>query len=203
MNVMITAYCGERAIARKVKDAGHTPVFVSHRLYDNYRKVKETCDAVILSGGEDVHPGIYLEKPTFTKNWNIARDLFEGEILDYALNIRKIKLLGICRGCQFINAYMGGSLYQDMTEAGFNHNGSHDLTLYEYGNELFDYSDFITTNSYHHQSIKVVAPDFKVIARHRDKTVEGIYSEKYNCLGVQWHPEWMDTTQEVFTWLTS
>ena len=42
-------------------------------------------------------------------------------------------------------------------------------------------------NSFHSQSIKKVAPGFKVIAVSSDGVIEAIEKEKI--LGVQWHPE--------------
>ncbi|VTT02926.1 class I glutamine amidotransferase [Streptococcus dysgalactiae subsp. equisimilis] len=47
-------------------------------------------------------------------------------------------------------------------------------------------------NSFHHQSLKKVADDLKVIARDpRDGTIEAVVStnEAIPFLGVQWHPE--------------
>lgn len=47
----------------------------------------------------------------------------------------------------------------------------------------------IQTNSFHHQLIKDVAPDFKVSARCVDGVVEAIENKDASVIAVQWHPE--------------
>ena len=48
----------------------------------------------------------------------------------------------------------------------------------------------VRVNSYHHQSVKQVADDFKVTAVAPDGVVEGISSDAHAFAhGVQWHPE--------------
>lgn len=42
-----------------------------------------------------------------------ARDAMEARLLDLALAADK-PVLGICRGIQFLNAHLGGTLYQDL-----------------------------------------------------------------------------------------
>ena len=45
-------------------------------------------------------------------------------------------------------------------------------------------------NSYHHQAVKTLSPDFQKTAISEDGLIEGIYmpSRKF-IMGVQWHPE--------------
>lgn len=54
-------------------------------------------------------------------------------------------------------------------------------------------------NSYHHQGIRKVAPQLKIMAIAEDGLVEGLYAEnKTFFMGVQWHPEFIyqdDPTQ--------
>lgn len=50
-------------------------------------------------------------------------------------------------------------------------------------------------NSFHHQGIKDVAPDLRVVALAEDGTVEAVESDTHTwLLGVQWHPERHEAT---------
>ena len=51
----------------------------------------------------------------------------------------------------------------------------------------------MVVNTYHSQSVKNVAPNFKVTAVSKDGVIEAI--ENGNILGVQWHPEAMYDTK--------
>ena len=57
--------------------------------------------------------------------------------------------------------------------------------------------DEIGVNSYHHQAIKDLSPDFEVMAVSEDGLVEGIYMPNHKYIaGVQWHPEFSFETDE-------
>ena len=74
----------------------------------------ELCDGFLFTGGHDVSPDIYGEKPLEGKvSSNRRRDEMELYILRKALESDK-PVLGIYRGIQFINAALGGTLYQDI-----------------------------------------------------------------------------------------
>ena len=74
----------------------------------------DTVDGIIMTGGHDVSPDIYgEEKLEDLVVCNEARDSMEKELLKQALE-KDIPILGICRGIQFINAFLGGTLYQDL-----------------------------------------------------------------------------------------
>src|SRR3712207_9188998 len=58
----------------------------------------EGMDGLLLSGGSDLDPGYYGEKPVPELGVTIPeRDEFEMALLEHALR-RKIPILGICRG---------------------------------------------------------------------------------------------------------
>ena len=78
---------------------------------------EDTCalmdklDGVILSGGNDINPVICKQcADEYTGELTCRRDDQELDILDYIFKKRSIPLLGICRGSQILNAYLGGSL---------------------------------------------------------------------------------------------
>jgi putative glutamine amidotransferase len=151
------------------------------------------CDGLIITGGViDINPKWYNEKP-LNKYKNIIYG--EDDEIDFAY-IKKFyennkPILGICRGIQSINVYFGGSLYQDIPKHNFkDKTETHSVKLYK---NYFLYNCYnkekIEVNSFHHQSIREIACDFKVTAISDDGIIEGIESE--NILGVQWHPEIM------------
>jgi len=50
----------------------------------------------------------------------------------------------------------------------------------------------LRTNSLHHQSIRRVADQLRIVAYATDGVVEGIeHPGKRFVIGVQWHPEWL------------
>lgn len=57
----------------------------------------------------------------------------------------------------------------------------------------------LSVNTYHHQSVKKVAPGFKATAKSADGTVEAIESTgKRFILGVQFHPEKLAGDDPIF-----
>ena len=74
----------------------------------------QECDGLLFTGGNDISPSLYEEEPDpACGELCPRRDELEYALLSEALN-RDVPLLGICRGAQFINAALGGSLYQDI-----------------------------------------------------------------------------------------
>ena len=156
-------------------------------------------DGMIYSGGSDVDPSFYGEdaEPACGAV-DRKRDDIEINLFPLLLT-RSTPILAICRGCQVVNVAFGGTLYQDLpTDCQVNHrqddaNGrfSHTVSI-EPGTRLSEIvgSSELPTNSYHHQSVKEVAPGFIVNARTPDGVIEGIESSMGTfIMGVQWHPE--------------
>ena len=72
------------------------------------------CDGVLLTGGHDVSPELYGEQPPEGLVCSCRmRDDMEAVVLQKAM-AADLPVLGICRGIQFINAALGGTLYQDL-----------------------------------------------------------------------------------------
>jgi hypothetical protein len=69
-------------------------------------------DGLLLAGGSDVDPALYgAAREPGTDEPERVRDSLEGALLDEALE-RDLPVLGICRGLQFLNVHLGGTLRQ-------------------------------------------------------------------------------------------
>ncbi len=167
-------------------------------------EVIERVDALILSGGEDVYPFLYGEEPAGALGGvNYVRDRSDMWLLHSAVNLGKA-VLGICRGEQLINVTFGGTLYQDIpsqypnrptVQHGQRSSGTLPIHHVNVVKESHLYEimqqELLAVNSFHHQAVKDVAPDFKIVATAPDGVVEAIEGfPKYNILAVQWHPEY-------------
>lgn len=164
-------------------------------------EVLDLCQGLLLTGGHDVGPSVYNEKARAACGIPCdARDKMEGYLLDKALE-KDIPVFGICRGIQFINAYLGGSLYQDLPTEYESTVEHHMEPPYDRGIHRVEVlpetrlSEIIgegmhDVNSYHHQAVKDVAPCLEVMAVSEDGLVEAVaVKNKKFAIGVQWHPE--------------
>lgn len=172
---------------------------------ESIRSVLMHCDGLILSGGVDIDPVLYGQSIS-TKCGEVDeyRDQFEFKLLDEALKLN-LPILGICRGNQMLNVYFGGTLYQDVSLKGDviqhmqkgNRGKGSQMIYVEKGTFLYNIlGDEAYVNSYHHQSIDVLAKDFRVAARTSDGIVEAIEHLSKPIYGVQFHPEMMSANDE-------
>ena len=163
----------------------------------------DTCDALVLSGGIDIHPQFYGGKtnyPGAPELFNEKRDQFEISCFQSAQN-NNLPVLGICRGMQLINVIQNGTLHQDLTDdVADAHKGDpekyHTVTIEE--NTLLREITGVkegSVNSTHHQAIQHPGENLKVNSIADDGTIEGLeWKEKEGksfLLGIQWHPERM------------
>lgn len=164
------------------------------------------CSGFLFTGGHDVSPEVYGEKslPGLIESCP-KRDKMETMILRKAMTADK-PVLGICRGIQFINAALGGTLYQDLPTqhpSEVNHHQSppydvpvHDVSIME-SSPLYAClgTDHLSVNSYHHQAVNKIAHGLVPMAVSSDALVEALYKPDQRFLwAVQWHPE--------FSWQT-
>ena len=161
----------------------------------------ELCDGILFTGGHDVSPSVYGEDIKSTCGDTCeARDLMESYLLDKCISDDK-PIFGICRGIQFINAYLGGTLYQDLpTEYGSEtehhmsppyDRAAHKIEVLE-GTRLSNIigAGIHSVNSYHHQAIKELSPRLEKLAISEDGLIEAIAVKNHRfAIGVQWHPE--------------
>lgn len=163
----------------------------------------KSYDALVLSGGVDIHPEFYGGLLDYTKaptqGWKKERDVFEIAAFNNAID-QSIPVLGICRGLQLINVALKGTLIQDLgNNLDAIHEGnpdkSHSVSI-EPGTILSEIAkETAKTNSAHHQAIEQLGEGLIINCNADDGTVEGIeWSNKKTqpfLLAVQWHPERM------------
>lgn len=83
------------------------------------KNLEEDFDLLVLSGGSDICPFLYGEKPLAKTYYNVERDLAELKVLhSLPYDINKV---GICRGAQLLNVFNGGRLWQHVDEHTNNH----------------------------------------------------------------------------------
>lgn len=172
------------------------------------RQCFDLCDGLLLTGGQDVDPALYGEEPLPQCGVLCPeRDRMEALLLDWAVKEDK-PVFGICRGLQFMNAFLGGTLYQDIPTQ---HPGTecHHMSA-PYDREIHTVSlteggmaarllgkTTLGVNSLHHQAVKVPAPCLTVDAVSPEGIVEAAHLPgKRFFLGVQWHPEFSYTVEE-------
>lgn len=154
-------------------------------------EICEMCDGLLVTGSDnDVYPKYYNEEEIEGKEYKFDEFPTVKKAVElFAKNNKPI--LGICAGIQEINVVFGGSLNQLIENHNLKDQSKHKIEIKK-DSILYDIykKESMEVNSYHKQSVKDVAPGFKVGAVSTDGIIEGI--EKDNILAVQWHPEVLD-----------
>lgn len=164
-------------------------------------ELMEHIDGLLMTGGGDIHPSYFNEDPIEELGLvDSIRDIYDITLIKIAAK-KSIPTLGICRGEQLINVAFGGTLYQDLPsqyECGclIQHRDTiHDIyPLPDTWIANISSSQAFETNTFHHQAVKDLAPEFSATAHSRDGVVEVIESNTGKPIwGVQFHPERMLT----------
>lgn len=167
----------------------------------------EEADVVIFGGGADISPETYGEVKSRGTSSDPSREKKEKADFHRARELNK-KLVGICRGHQFLVAMAGGKLIQDVS----NHGSYHKMTTFD--------GSIIETNSIHHQMVNpynMNPKDYTILAwstkKRSDyylgggnkkmflpinfKEIEAIYLPKINAIGYQYHPEMLYSRGQI------
>jgi len=158
-------------------------------------------DGVILTGGPDVEPWRYGVAPEegVRLALDAARDRLDVALLQAAEEQRR-PVLAVCYGCQLLNVALGGTLVQDLPQAGIGGHRvaepkdypAHPVRLVDAGGvRLAGFPSQFAVNSRHHQALARVAVALRTVAEAPDGTVEAVElaADDRFVLGVQWHPE--------------
>lgn len=155
-------------------------------------------DGIVVSGGDDIDPGLYLPDAPETAPADAARDAFETEALHRAID-GGIPILGICRGAQLLNVVLGGRLHSDLRR--IRQHTSNRRTPFarktlqvEPGSQLAGILGGTRRriNSLHHQAISELGSELVVSGRDLDGIVQAVERPDHPfMIGVQWHPEYL------------
>ena len=211
-----------RGYYQSVVEAGGVPLIIPpvadrHVIINTLQRI----DGLILSGGGDYNPLWAGEEPSpLLHGINQERDNAELLITRLAYN-RQIPILGICRGIQTLAMALGGKVAQDLSEVR-GHGGTevrdikhsqdadrseptHSVTIEPDSILAEIYKSYLSplcVNSFHHQAVSDPGAKFRVVATAPDGVIEAMESSEYKpILGVQWHPECMESGLPLFQWL--
>lgn len=190
-----------------IAEAGGIPFPLTHNLNLVETYLSLIDGLLITGGGHDVDPTLYGVRdvhPTVTLN--PQRTTFEMAMANASLE-KDLPLLGICGGQQLINVVLGGTLIQhipDEVPEGLQHKQDHYMSshqvqiLKETLLHQIVKTENLAVNSVHHQAVKDPGRGVVINAIAPDGVIEGLEAPAYRfCLGLQWHPEFIVTSQEA------
>ena len=139
-------------------------------------------DLIILTGGGSIQSKFYKYGHSDFAQEN--RDKLEWKLMEYSTK-EDIPILAICRGMQYINAYLGGEISKLLNLKEDRPIGKDHSIILSDGTEIL-------VNNYHNDGIYAndLGETFKILGLDiENEVIEAIYSEKMKWLGLQWHPE--------------
>ena len=188
-----------------VKQAGGLPVMLPLTSdVSLITGIARTVDGVLFTGGQDISPGMYGEiDGRLCGEICKERDDMESVLFSEAVLSLDKPAFGICRGLQFINAVLGGTLYQDLPSQysgtiSVDHKQKTPMTgtchtvFISAGSPLHGIlaTDKTEVNSGHHQGIRDLSDKLSAMAVAVDGLIEAVYiPDKAFVWAVQWHPE--------------
>jgi gamma-glutamyl-gamma-aminobutyrate hydrolase PuuD len=156
-------------LPRIIYGLGFLPVPLCSDLYNSEDYIEALSpDAILISGGNDIG-----SQP--------KRDMLDNRLLNYA-KANNIPVLGICRGAQMMNHYLGGSLKPIK---------GHVSTRQQLYGDWVDKHGYTNVNSYHKFAItkETISEALDILAVSGDGVVKALQHKTLPWLGIMWHPE--------------
>jgi putative glutamine amidotransferase len=181
-----------------VRAAGGYPVLLPPGETDP-EECFEFLDGIVMTGGPDVDPARYGGK-AHAQIYGVDPERDECEIrLARAIVELDKPALFICRGMQVLNVALGGTLVEHIPD-------EFGATVTHRGDERYEFHDVaieprsrlakivgpkpMSTPSWHHQSVRKVAPGWSAVAKSSDGVIEAMeHPDHEDLVAVQWHPE--------------
>ena len=172
-----------------VTAGGGVPVMATDiELAEEYARL---CDGLILTGS-----AMYMPSPEYAAQAKAIekqkRDPQDAQLF-YAFQKAGKPVLGICRGQQNINVFLGGTLAKKfkLTDGVEHLMRKHEIVA-EPGSLICElFGETFITNSRHNNLIDQLADGLKVTARSHDGVIEAVEHKSEPIYAVQWHPERM------------
>ena len=172
-----------------VSAGGGVPVMATDiELAEEYARL---CDGLVLTGS-----AMYMPSPEYAAQAKVIekqkRDPQDAQLF-YAFQKAGKPVLGICRGQQNINVFLGGTLAKKfkLTDGVEHLMRKHEIVA-QPGSLICElFGETFITNSRHNNRIDQLADGLKVTARSHDGVIEAIEHESEPIYAVQWHPERM------------
>lgn len=172
-----------------VTAGGGVPVMATDiELAEEYARL---CDGLILTGS-----AMYMPSPEYAAQAKAIekqkRDPQDAQLF-YAFQKAGKPVLGICRGQQNINVFLGGTLAKKfkLTDGVEHLMRKHEIVA-EPGSLICElFGETFITNSRHNNRIDQLADGLKVTACSHDGVIEAVEHKSEPIYAVQWHPERM------------
>lgn len=152
-------------------------------------------DGLLVTGGGDVGPALYGGPDSaVVAEIDPDRDRIEAALVRAAVDEGR-RVLGICRGIQLVAAALGGTLVQDLPQAGYEGHWEEERQFEPVHAIKVEPGSLAEraaagapeVNSIHHQAVADPGPFLRASAWSPDGVIEAVEAD--GVLGVQWHPE--------------
>ena len=193
---------------RTLLNMGLQPVCYPRVPPDRVEQLLSGVDGILLGGSDtNVHPRLYGEEPARPEfEFDEERDALAHSLVHLAL-VRRVPLIGFCRGSHDFNVAMGGSLHQWLRDVPglLKHHEDPEEGL----EEQYPERHFVTcapggalerlaqmgrfpVSSLHAQGVKTLGQELVAEAHADDGLVEAFrwHDESLFAWGFQFHPEW-------------
>lgn len=168
----------------------------------------ESVAGLVLTGGGDVAAARYGGDPAVTRDVKPARDAFELQLLETAWD-RSLPVLGLCRGAQLMNVWLGGTLGDFRHDPGrytFHRSVTHrhDVRLDADSAlaRIYDATIVRGVTTWHGQHVERPGRGVDIVGYSPDGIPEAVEVSAHPfAVGVQWHaevPPWDERQNALF-----